>query len=441
MRTTTRLIALTASLGLVAAIAGCASTDDAAGAPTDIETALEEGGTLTFWSWATASQAKADAFTAKYPNVTIEYVNAGSGLDQYAKIENALKAGSGAPDVAQFEYTAMPQFALGGDLADLTAFGFDELESEFAAGPWSSVQYGDAVYALPEDSGPMALFYNARVFEQFGIAVPTTWDEYVTAAETLHAADSNYYLTSDGGDGLFVSSMTWQAGGHPYQVDGEDITIDLQDEGSRKWTAVWNQLLENGLLSPTPSWTDDWYKQLGNGEIASLVSGAWMPGLLESAAPEAAGDWRVAPMPTYDGGDPVSANFGGSAMAVLESSENKALAAAFVEFMNADAEGVALLVENGAFPSTIEALTSPSLIDVENAYFGGQKVNEVLLAASEAVPSGWQYLPYQSYAQSIFGDTAGQAYANQTDLNDGLKAWQDALVTYGNQQGFTVNGG
>jgi multiple sugar transport system substrate-binding protein len=34
----------------------------------------------------------------------------------------------------------------------------------------------------------------------------------------------------------------------------------------------------------------------------------------------------------------------------------------------------------------------------------------------------------------------GQSYANHTDLNAGLKQWQDALVKYGNQQGFTVTG-
>ena len=52
---------------------------------------------------------------------------------------------------------------------------------------------------------------------------------------------------------------------------------------------------------------------------------------------------------------------------------------------------------------------------------------------------GWSYLPYQVYANSIFGDTVGQSYQNGTDLNEGLTTWQDALVEYGNSQGFAVN--
>jgi len=63
----------------------------------------------------------------------------------------------------------------------------------------------------------------------------------------------------------------------------------------------------------------------------------------------------------------------------------------------------------------------------------------VLAAAADDVVEGWNYLPYQVYANSIFGDTVGQSYQNGTDLNEGLTAWQDALVEYGDSQGFSVN--
>ena len=48
------------------------------------------------------------------------------------------------------------------------------------------------------------------------------------------------------------------------------------------------------------------------------------------------------------------------------------------------------------------------------------------------------YLPFQVYANSIFGDTVGQSYADKSDLNAGLTGWQKAIVEYGNEQGFTV---
>ena len=46
----------------------------------------------------------------------------------------------------------------------------------------------------------MALFYNKEVFDKHGIAVPTTWDEYLEAARKLHKADPKAYITSDTGD-------------------------------------------------------------------------------------------------------------------------------------------------------------------------------------------------------------------------------------------------
>jgi len=64
----------------------------------------------------------------------------------------------------------------------------------------------------------------------------------------------------------------------------------------------------------------------------------------------------------------------------------------------------------------------------------------VLTQAAKEVAPGWSYLPYQVYANSIFNDTVGQAYADGSDLNAGLTAWQDKLVTYGKAQGFKVNG-
>jgi multiple sugar transport system substrate-binding protein len=110
-----------------------------------------------------------------------------------------------------------------------------------------------------------------------------------------------------------------------------------------------------------------------------------------------------------------------------------------VEWMNSSPEAIQLLIKSGSFPSTVAELSDPAFADLPNAYFGGQKVNQVLLAAAKTVPTGFEYLPFQTYAQTIFADSVGQAYANHTDLNAGLVKWQDALVKYGDAQGFSVN--
>lgn len=93
--------------------------------------------------------------------------------------------------------------------------------------------------------------------------------------------------------------------GGAFAAEGEGVTIDLQDEGSQRWADMWTHLLQADELAMIPGGTEEWGKALSDGTIATVVAGGWFAGLLSGAA--GAGDWRVAPMPTYDGGDPVSA--------------------------------------------------------------------------------------------------------------------------------------
>jgi len=148
-------------------LAACSSGDNGGGSGSadDLEAALEAGGEITYWSWTPSAEAQVEAFEAKYPNVTVNLVNAGTNTEEYTKLQNAIKAGSGAPDVVQIEYYAFPQFALSDSLLDLAPYGFADLEGDYSAGPWGSVDFDGKIYGLPQDSGPMALFYNKTVYD------------------------------------------------------------------------------------------------------------------------------------------------------------------------------------------------------------------------------------------------------------------------------------
>jgi len=121
-----------AALTAASALAGCGASEAEGGGTagegtaTDLDAALEEGGTITYWTWTPSAEAQVAAFEDQFPNVDVKLVNAGTGNDHYTKLQNAIKAGSGGPDVAQVEYKALPQFALPGGLVDMTQYGFDE---------------------------------------------------------------------------------------------------------------------------------------------------------------------------------------------------------------------------------------------------------------------------------------------------------------------------
>jgi multiple sugar transport system substrate-binding protein len=447
MTTTTRRavargIALAGALTFALAACSSASTGTS---PTTASTAaanaeqsaLDAGGKITVWAWEPTLKKVVTDFEAKYPKVQVDLVNAGTGNDQYTALQNAIAAGSGVPDVAQIEYYALPQFAIGKSLTDLTPLGAGSLDGTFTPGPWASVKAGNGIYGLPMDSGPMALFYNKTVFDKYGIAIPKTWDEYLAAARTIHKGDPNAYIANDTGDAGFVTSMIWQAGGHPYTVDGTNVKIDFTDAGAAKFAALWQQLVSEHLLAPISSWSNEWYSGLGNGTIATLTIGAWMPTNLESGVKAGSGQWRVAQMPQWSAGATATSENGGSSLAVPTAAKNKELAYAFAKYADAGA-GVQTRIDGGAFPATTADLKSDAFVNKDFPYFGGQKVNQVLAQSAQDVVPGWSYLPFQVYANSIFKDTVGQAYVSGTTLQQGLAAWQTASAKYGNDQGFTV---
>ncbi|WP_125773311.1 ABC transporter substrate-binding protein [Antribacter gilvus] len=438
-----RAASAAAALGALAlALTACGGPADdgaAAGDPADVDAALEEGGELLLWAWDPTLEDVVAGFEEEYPNVDIELANVGTGNDHYIALQNAIAAGSGVPDLAQVEYYALGQFSIGGSLADVSAFGADELQDTFTPGPWGAISQGGGIWALPMDSGPMAMFYNAEVFDTLGVEVPTTWDEYVEAARAIHTADPTKYIGADTGDAGYTTSIIWQAGGTPFEVDGTDVTVDLGgDEGAAKFAGVYQEMIDEELLADIPGWSDEWFQAMDDGTIATLVTGAWMPGNMESGAPNAAGKWRVAPMPQWEAGANATAENGGSSLAITEASEKKALAYAFLEYATAG-EGVQTRIDGGAFPTTVEDLNSDEFLGYESEYFGGQKINEILSDSAANVVEGWQYLPFQVYANSIYPDTVGQAYTGATPLLDGLTDWQDAMTSYGNDQGFTVS--
>jgi multiple sugar transport system substrate-binding protein len=438
-------VASAAVLGRGLAACGSSGGDEASGSSgggatvTDaqVQAALEKGGTLTVWAWEPTLKDVVTKFQEKYPKVKVDLVNAGTGDKQYTALQNAIAAGKGVPDVGQIEYYALPQFAIGKALTDLKPYGAEALKADFNPGPWNSVNSNGGVYGLPMDSGPMALFYNKDVFDKNGIKVPTTWTEYLDAARKIHKADPKAYITNDTGDAGLTTSLIWQAGGKPYQVDGTNVTVNFSDQGSQEFVKVWQQLISEKLLAPVSSWSDQWFQGIGNGSIATVATGAWMPANFVSSAPAGSGKWRAAALPQWTAGSTASAENGGSSLTILDTGANKELAYGFLKYAN-DGDGVQLRVDGGAFPATSKTLADPKWLGSEFKYFGGQKANEIFAKSAQNVVTGWSYLPFQVYSNSVFNDTVGKAYVSNTPLADGLKAWQDQTVKYGNEQGFTV---
>ena len=437
-----RLLATLPAAALVLGLAACGSSGDGGGSKAgDTATALDTPTTLTFWTWAPNMEKAVAGFEKKYPKIKVNVVNAGQSAAEYTKLQTAIKAGSGAPDIAQVEYFALPEFALSKRLVNLDEYGAADLKSKFTAAAWSQVTSNGGVYGIPQDTGPMAMFYNEKVLGEFGIAPPKTWAEFEAAAAKIHQADPNRFITSiDPGDAGGLDSLLWQAGSRPFQQkSATSVGVNLADDGAKKVSEFWTGLLEKKLVDPTPGWTNEWWQSMSSGKYAMWIVGAWAPGNLASTIPQTSGQWRAAPIPQWSPGDPVSSENGGSANVVPVTSTHKDAAVAFTKWLNSEADGTKALSDNGLFPATTDMLKDPAFLDKPIEVLGGQKANQVFAQSSAAVSPSWQFLPYQVYANSVFKDTVGQGIGGSGSMSAGMAAWQKRITDFGSQQGFSVS--
>lgn len=396
---------------------------------------------ITLWTWQSTIKDFTSAFEKQHPNIHINVVNAGTNDDEYMQLSNAIEANSGVPDVVYMDYNAVQQFAVSNELRNLADFGFNTIAKDYTDSSLAAVSSNGKHYALPISAGPMVMFYNTKVFAKAGIEEPpATWEDFELDAHKIAALGKDTYITNDDGDAGHLNSMIWQAGARPYSVNGDHLVIDLSSSKVKKFTSMWQPLIDQDLVdTSTKSWSQDWYQGLSEGHIATILTGAWMTTTLKRNLPKTSGDWRISTMPQYANSQHTNSENGGGALA-LPASADEAKAKAAYEFAKwyAHEDGVDINLKQDGIPPLRSVLTDKDYLQQTDSFFGGQQTHQVIAQAAQEVDSDWQYLPYMAYANQIAVNSIGQAYLHKTTLLKALGKWGADLTDYGRSQGFTV---
>jgi multiple sugar transport system substrate-binding protein len=432
-----------AAAGLVAACGGSSGTPTTAKSvnPSAMARALSKPTQLTFWTWVPNIATEVALFEKKYPKIKVNVVNAGQGLAEYTKLRTALKAGKGAPDVVQIEYSYIPTFTFTKNLLDLAPYGANALKNDFVDWTWGQVSDGDKVYAIPQDTGPIGMLYRKDVFDRYGITVPTTWEEFAAAAQKLHHKNPNVSMTNfANNDAGQTFGYAWQAGARPFALQGTNLTIDVDGPDMQKMANFWSPLVASGAVSADPDFDTDWYASLTNGTYATWVTAAWAPVFLQSSAAKSAGKWRAAPMPQWTSSAQVSGNWGGSTSAVTNQTKSPEAAAALAMFLNHDPQSSMLMAtKQFLFPPLKQTLTDPAFTGLKPSFYGGQKVNALFAEISKTVTTNFQWSPFNDYVTSSNNQIFGGALIAKKPLSAALDTWQASLTHYAKQQGFAVS--
>jgi multiple sugar transport system substrate-binding protein len=394
---------------------------------------------ISFWSWVPGIQTQVDAFNASQSDIWVTYRNAGAGDAEYTALRTALETNTDVPDVVQIEYQHLPSFIARDQLLNLAEYGAGDVAGEFESWTVAQSSQGDGVFAYPQDAGPMIMMCNQALLDEHGIAVPTTWDEVVSASAALHEADPDVYLMNLTADQGHFFGLLWQSGARPFEVDGSSIAIDFTSPEVTRVAELWQELLDSGNLSPIQTYTNDWNAALAERQIACWTAGAWGPSLIESAAPDQSGEWRVVQMPQWDSGG-VNGNYGGSAIAVTGATDNPAEAEAFVRWLTTDPETVISLTQPPAnlFPVTTSALSDPEWTEFAPEFWGGETTHQTMAEAASAVDTEFGWSPFTDFVYTTYAEQLSSVVAGDTTFPEAMQALQEAAVQYASDQGFTV---
>ena len=179
---------LVLALALVAG--ACSSSDGESStdpdAPVTLRVAMGSPGEAQIEVW----EATAASFEASNPNVTVEFNFQDDDLYETIGLPNLLNGGD-APDV-YFEWAGqrLQDRYDEGFVADITdAVQNGELGTYFEEGAYNGMVIDGKNVMVPANADvTTVMWYNVDIFNDLGISVPTTWDEMITASETIKAA-------------------------------------------------------------------------------------------------------------------------------------------------------------------------------------------------------------------------------------------------------------
>lgn len=380
---------------------------------------------LTFTTWVPNMDKVVAIWNKENPDIQVKASIVASGNSgTYQNFFNQLKAGN-APDIGQVEYDTLPAFRVQNGLSNIASCpGISKAKSDFASGLWNQVTFGEAnsVYAVPQDSGPMAMYYRKDLFQKAGIPVPTTWDEYAADAVKIKALGGQITNFAKGDVNQFAGFVS-QAGGQWFSTKGGTWDVNLTNPISTKVANYWQDLISKKLVNTLPSFTDQWNNAYNTGLDWTWVSAVWGANTISSGAPLTTGDWAVAPMPQWTAGENKSAAWGGSSSVVFKNSKHPAEASKFIVWLNTSSEA---LSELNKVANLYPAATSGSKLPALNEgvpYYGNQKIYQDFAKAGKNIqPFTWGPTMTQTY--SDVSDGFGAAESGQGTLLSALAAGQ-----------------
>ncbi len=234
-------------------------------------------------------------------NIAIDLKRVDAGI-----IMTAVAGGTG-PDVAVGVSSTLPmELGYRGAAYDLAQFSdFKDVASQFSDAAVECFDFEGKYYGLPDQMSFPVMFYRKDILAQYGILVPTTWDELISVIPSLATynmqayLDRNSLLTLGAGSGVGSSkavnsvylAMLYQNGGRLFNDAGtaSELLSDESIQCFQDWTDYYTKYGFSATL--------DFVTRFRLGSVPIAIMDISYYNSLSISAPEISGKWGVALVP------------------------------------------------------------------------------------------------------------------------------------------------
>lgn len=300
----------------------------------------ESDDSITIWvNWG-RDQAKV------LKNLVSSDFTANKGIDVNIKITNAtllqgILSGNGPDCAIQVSRSEPVNLAMRGGLYDLSQFDdYEDVMKRFMPSAGVPYEYEGGNYGIPSTQSFYMLFYRTDIFEQLGLELPQTWDEFLNVSNVLlrknmqvglpYIQITDMYQANNGVGALNIfPTLLMQKGLSIYNDDFTASTLNEPEvaETFVEWT---NYYTKYGFPK-----VYDFYNRFRVGLMPMAVVSYTNYATLTAAAPEISRFWKMAPVPGVEQADGTinrTVSGGGSASIILKDAKNPELAWEFIKW-------------------------------------------------------------------------------------------------------------
>jgi cellobiose transport system substrate-binding protein len=227
------------------------------------------------------------------------------GTNFDTKLRTSLAGGAYIPDVTWINSNNSLYYRNENQFVDMNELGAADLKDDYYEWKWNLGNTPEGRFCFfPLDIGPTGFYFRADIFDEAGLpsdpdemsSAIDTWEKFFEVGEELKEQSGATMLST----ASTVYDAILNASPDRYFDENDQPIFEVDGNSVRTaWdTAV--AAIEAGVVSSLQTDSDK-NAAWTSGKCAGNISAAWWAQILEEAAPDTSGNWRIADPPHLQG--------------------------------------------------------------------------------------------------------------------------------------------